>query len=115
MEHPAFTLSWTDFMKVEMRTGTIIRAEVFEEAKKPAYKLWIDFGESIGIKKSSAQITRLYTPEILLGKQVIAVINFPPKQIATLKSECLVLGAMDGDAITLLSPDKPVVNGLRIG
>lgn len=115
MEQSANTLSWTDFIKVEMRTGTIIRAEVFEEAKKPAYKLWIDFGAAIGIKKSSAQITRLYTPETLVGKQVIAVINFPPKQIATLQSECLVLGAIDGDLITLLTPDKSVTNGLRIG
>ena len=107
-------LSWQDFEKVEIRTGTIISAEIFKEAKKPAYKLSIDFGE-LGVKKSSAQITTLYSAEELVGKKVVAVVNFPPKQIATLMSECLVLGAMNGDEITLLTTDKETKNGLRIG
>lgn len=97
-----------------MRVGTIINAETFQEAKKPAYKLRVDFGD-YGIKRSSAQITKLYRAEELIGKQVIAVINFPPKQIATLQSECLIMGAVDADDVTLLSTDKPVKNGLRIG
>ena len=109
------TLSWNDFMKVEMRVGTIIKAEVFKEAKKPAYKVVVDFGE-YGQRKSSAQITTLYTPEQLIGKQVIAVINFPPKQIATFMSECLILGSVgDENEITLLTTERPVNNGLRIG
>ena len=107
-------LTWGEFMKVDIRVGTIVSAEVFKEARKPAYKLVIDFG-SLGIRKSSAQITRLYAPEELIGKQVVAVVNFPPKQIATIRSECLVLGAVNGDEVTLLSADKPVANGLRIG
>ncbi|MBX3242537.1 MAG: tRNA-binding protein [Chitinophagaceae bacterium] len=114
MEKTTNILSWQDFMKVEMRVGTIVSAEVFAEARKPAYKLVINFGES-GIRKSSAQITKLYNPEELIGKQVIAVINFPPKQIANIQSECLVLGAVDNDEVTLLSIDKPVMNGLRVG
>jgi tRNA-binding protein len=106
-------ISWQDFEKIEIRTGTIISAEVFEEAKKPAYKLNIDFGD-LGTMKSSAQITKLYEPEQLVGKQVVAVVNFPPKQIANYMSECLVLGAVDGDEVTLLGPDMAVKNGLRI-
>ena len=109
------SISWADFMKVEIRTGTIVQAEIFEQARKPAYKLLIDFGSTLGIKKSSAQITLLYKPEELIGKQVIAVVNFPPKQIATIKSECLILGAVEGDSVTLLTTDKPVPNGVRIG
>lgn len=107
-------IGWSDFTKVEIRTGTIIEAELFKEAKKPAIKLLVDFGE-FGIRKSSAQITKLYEPETLIGKQVVAVLNFPAKQIANIKSECLILGAVEGDVVTLLSPDKPVANGLRIG
>lgn len=107
-------IQWGDFTKVEMRVGTILGAEVFKEAKKPAYKLRVDFGD-YGIKRSSAQITKRYQAEELIGKQVIAVINFPVKQIATLQSECLIMGAVDGDEVTLLSTDKPVKNGLRIG
>jgi tRNA-binding protein len=106
-------LSWEEFSKVEMHVGTIVQATVFEEAKKPAYKLIIDFGE-LGLRKSSAQITKLYIPEELIGKQVIAVLNFPPKQIANFISECLVLGAVNGSEVTLLSPDKKVLNGTRI-
>ena len=108
------SIEWTDFIKVEMRVGTIISAEVFTEAKKPAYKIVADFGEH-GLRKSSAQITRLYTPEELIGKQIIAVLNFPPKQIANMQSECLILGAVNMEEVTLLSTDKPVKNGLQIG
>ena len=108
------TINWNDFSKVEMRVGTVISAEVFKEVRNPAYKLIIDFGD-MGIRKSSAQLTLLYQPEELVGKQVVAVVNFPPKQIANIQSECLVLGAVDGKEVTLLSVDKPVANGLRIG
>lgn len=108
------TINWTDFAKIDIRVGTIINAEIFKEARNPAYKLQIDFGE-LGVKKSSAQITKLYKPEELIGKQVVAVINFPKKQIANLQSECLVLGAVDQDEVTLLTTDKSVKNGLRIG
>lgn len=111
---PLSEITWNDFEKIEMRVGTIIEAEVFVEAKKPAYKIRIDFGP-YGIRKSSAQVTRLYQPEELIGKQVIAVINFPPKQIANLKSECLIMGVVDGVDVTLIGPGKPVANGLRIG
>jgi tRNA-binding protein len=107
-------INWSDFSKVEMRVGTIISAELFVEARNPAYKLLVDFGE-FGIKKSSAQITKLYQPEDLTGKQVIGVINFPPKQIATIKSECLILGAVENDEVTLLTVDLKAKNGLRIG
>jgi tRNA-binding protein len=109
------TIDWNDFMKVEMRVGTIVSAEVFKEVRNPAYKLMIDFGE-LGLKKSSAQITQLYTPEDLIGKQVVAVVNFPPKQIANIQSECLVLGAVGSDKIvTLLQPERLTPNGQRIG
>lgn len=106
-------IQWNDFSKIEMRTGTILHAEVFAEARKPAYKVEIDFGE-LGKRKSSAQLTRLYKPEDLIGKQVIAVVNFPPKQIANFFSECLILGVMNGDEVTLLAPERKVQNGLRI-
>ena len=108
------SLTWHDFEKVDIRVGTIVQAEVFAEAKKPAYKLHIDFG-AMGIKKTSAQITVLYSTEELVGKQVVAVVNFPPKQIANMLSECLLLGAVDGSDVTLLSTERPVKNGLRIG
>jgi tRNA-binding protein len=97
-----------------MRVGTIIQAEVFREARKPAYKITIDFGE-YGTRKTSAQITQLYSADEIIGKQVVAVVNFPSKQIATIKSECLLLGAIDGGAVTLITMDKPVKNGLQIG
>jgi tRNA-binding protein len=106
-------ISWDDFSKIEMRVGTVVKAEEFPEAKKPAYKLHIDFGE-LGMRKTSAQITNLYKLEELPGKKIVAVVNFPPKQIANFMSECLVLGAVDGDEISLLSVDKNAKNGLRI-
>ncbi|MFD2571386.1 tRNA-binding protein [Spirosoma soli] len=107
-------LTWTDFEKVEIRTGTIIAAESFPEARKPAYKLTIDFGDS-GIRRTSAQLTRLYQPDELIGKQVVAVLNFPPKQIANFFSECLILGAVaDDGTVTLLQTERPTKNGLRI-
>jgi tRNA-binding protein len=107
-------LTWDTFEKVDMRTGTIIEARIFEGARNPAYQLWIDFGP-LGVKKSSAQITKLYSPEELIGKQVIAVVNFPPKQIANFISECLVLGVVGAEKdVTLLQPERQVENGLRI-
>ena len=106
-------ISWDNFSKIEMRVGTVVKAEEFPEAKKPAYKLHIDFGE-LGMRKTSAQITNLYKLEELPGKKIVAVVNFPPKQIANFMSECLVLGAVDGDDISLLSVDKNAKNGLRI-
>ena len=108
-------INWDDFEKIDMRLGTIINAEEFPNAKKAAYILTIDFGE-IGIKKSSAQITALYNKEELLGKQIIAVINFPPKQIANFYSECLVLGVYTVDnKVVLLQPTQQAINGSRIG
>ena len=109
-------ISWPDFEKIDIRTGTIIRAENFPGAKKPAYKLSIDFGEELGIKQSSAQITKYYTPDDLIGRQIIAVVNFPPKQIATFISECLVLGVYDENKeVVLLQPNQKLSNGLKIG
>lgn len=107
-------IEWEDFSKVEMRVGTIIEAEFFKEARKPALKVRVDFGE-LGIKKSSAQITALYQPEEIVGKQVVAVVNFRPKQIANFMSECLILGVMGSEEVVLLQPDRKVTNGLRIG
>lgn len=110
------TISWNDFEKIDIRIGTIIDAQPFEKAKNPAYKLWIDFGSEIGIRKTSAQITVLYGIDDLMGKQIVAVINFPPKQIADFMSECLVLGVVGNDKeVTLLAPGKTVKNGLAIG
>ena len=108
-------LSWQDFEKVEMRIGTILEANDFPQARKPAYQLKIDFGREIGIKKSSAQITKHYSKADLIGKQIIAVVNFPKKQIGNFMSECLVLGSVNEDDIVLLSSDLNVENGLRIG
>jgi tRNA-binding protein len=108
-------ITWSDFEKLEILAGTIVDAQPFPEARKPAIKLTIDFGKR-GILKSSAQITDHYTSEGLMGKQVIAVTNFPPKQIANFISECLVLGVYDQDhRVVLLSPDQTVYNGARIG
>lgn len=108
-------LTWNDFQKVEMRVGTIISAEEFKEVRNPAYKMIVDFGE-LGTRKTSAQVTTLYEAEALIGKQVIAVVNFPPKQIANIMSECLILGAVgDNKEVTLLQPERKVENGTRIG
>ncbi|HDM22558.1 MAG TPA: tRNA-binding protein [Methanomicrobia archaeon] len=107
-------ITWEDFEKIEMRVGTVLEVEDFPEARKPSYKMKIDFGE-FGIKKSSAQITKLYRKKDLIGKQVIAVTNFPPKQIANFMSECLVLGViLNEKEVVLLQPERTVPNGLRI-
>jgi len=107
-------ISWNDFEKVEIRTGTILKTEDFPEARKPAWKLTIDFG-AFGIKRSSAQITDLYSKEQLIGKQIVAVVNFPPKQIGPFVSECLILGAIgENGEVTLLQTERFVGNGLRI-
>ena len=106
-------IDYSDFEKVEMRVGTVLEAEIFEKTKKPAYILHIDFGEK-GILKSSAQITDHYTPESLVGRQVVAVVNFPSRQIANIKSQCLVLGAVGEIGVVLLQPERAVANGLRI-
>ncbi|MEL1242035.1 tRNA-binding protein [Flavobacterium flavipallidum] len=109
-------LTWAEFEKVAMYIGTIIKVDDFPEARKPAFQLTIDFGELIGIRKTSAQITKRYTKEKLLNRQIVAVVNFPKKQIGKFMSECLVLGAVgqEGDVI-LLAPDLKIENGLRIG
>ena len=112
---PKPKIEWNDFQKLDIRTGTIIKAAIFQEAKNPAFKMEIDFGV-LGIKKTSAQLTKLYNPEELVGKQIIAVVNFPPKQIANTMSECLVLGAVEDDGkVTLLTSEKNVPNGISIG
>jgi tRNA-binding protein len=109
-------LTWEEFDKVEMRIGTIVIVNDFPEARKPAYQLTIDFGCEIGIRKTSAQITKRYRKEELIGKQIVAVVNFPKKQIGKFMSECLVLGSLGAEHdIVLLSSDQKVVNGLRVG
>lgn len=109
-------ITWNDFERIDIRTGTITKAEEFPKAKKPAYQLYIDFGPEIGIKRSSAQITSYYSPSDLISRQVVAIINFPPKQIANFISECLVLGVYDEQKnVVLLQPDKMVSNGMKIG
>jgi tRNA-binding protein len=108
-------ISFDDFLKVDVRVGRIVEAEAFPEARKPAYKMRIDFGPEIGVKKTSAQITRHYTPEALAGKLVMAVVNFPPRQIGPVMSEVLTLGVPDADGeVVLLSPDKDVPIGGRL-
>jgi len=107
-------ISWNDFEKVELRVGTIVKVEDFPEAKKPAYKLWIDLGD-LGVKKSSAQITKLYKKEDLLGKQVLCVTNFPPKQVADFISEVLTTGfVLENGEVVLAQPERKIANGLKL-
>lgn len=108
-------ISWSDFERIELRVGTIIAAEEFPEARKPAWKLTVDFGAATGPRRCSAQITDLYSVEELVGKQVVGVVNFPPKQIGPFVSECLVTGFVQDDGVVVLAvPDRPVENGLRL-
>lgn len=108
-------IDWNDFRKVELRIGTILEVEEFPEARKPAFKLTVDFGEETGIRRASAQITDLYSHQELVGKQVLGVVNFPPKRIGPFMSECLVSGFVQADgSVVLAVPDKPVANGLRL-
>lgn len=108
-------ISYDDFTKVDIRVGRITRAEPFPEARKPAFKLWLDFGPDLGEKRSSAQITKYYTPETLIGRQVLAVVNFPPRQIGKVMSEVLVLGLPDADGeVVLIAPDQAVALGGRM-
>jgi len=109
------TIGWADFERVDMRVGVVVDAQTFREARKPAFKLWIDFGE-LGVKRSSAQITERYTPEELVGRRVVAVVNFPPKQVGPFVSEVLVLGAYgERGEVILLRPDFDVSPGAKIG
>ena len=109
-------ISWDDFEKIDIRCGTIIDVKDFPKARKPSYQFRVDFGAELGIKRSSAQLTQLYNKEELLNKQVIAVVNFPPKQIADFFSECLILGVYDeNNHVILLQPERTVKNGQRIG
>ena len=108
-------ISFDDFLKVDIRVGRVLRAEPFPEARKPALKLWIDFGPEFGTRKSSAQVTRRYAPEELVGRQVLAVVNFPPRQIGPFRSEVLTLGVADeGGAVVLVAPDLDVPSGARL-
>jgi tRNA-binding protein len=108
-------ISWQDFEQVELRVGTVTRAEPFPEARKPAYKLTVDFGAEVGVRRSSAQITDLYEPDELVGRQVLAVTNFPPKQIGPFMSECLVTGFVQADgSVVLAVPERPVADGSRL-
>ena len=107
--------TFDDFMKLDIRVGTIVSAKNFEKARKPAYQLEVDMGQELGIKRSSAQITDHYSPEELVGKQVLAVVNFPPRQIANFFSEILVLGTYSEGGVVLIKPDKPVKNGDKLG
>ena len=108
------TISWDDFIKIDMRIGTVVSVFDFPEARNASYKLHIDFGDEIGIKKTSAQITDKYLKDELLGIQVVAVVNFPVKQIANFMSECLILGAVENNSVVLIKPQMKVPNGLKI-
>ena len=109
-------VTWAEFEKIDIRVGSIIEVNDFPKARKPSYQMKIDFGQELGIKRSSAQVTHHYNKEELMHRQVIAVVNFPPKQIADFISECLVLGVYDeNNNVVLLKPDKPMSNGLKIG
>lgn len=104
-----------EFFRIDIRAGTVVRCEVFPEARKPAYKLWIDFGPEVGEKPSSAQITERYRPEELVGRQVLGVVNFPPRQIGPFRSEVLTLGVFVEDTVVLVRPDREVPDGARLG
>lgn len=115
MNGPGETIGFDDFLKVDVRVGTVVRAEAYPEARKPAIKIWVDFGDEFGVRKTSAQLTAHYTPESLPGRQVAAVVNFPAKQIGKFMSEILVLGFPDAQGeVVLLTPDKSVPNGGRL-
>ncbi len=107
--------TFDDFIKLDIRVGTIVEAKIFEKAKKPAYQMVVDMGNEIGLKKTSAQITNHYKPEDLIGKQILAVVNFPPRQIADFMSEILILGTYSDDGVVLVVPDKNVKNGDKLG
>ncbi|MEA5049818.1 MAG: tRNA-binding protein [Eubacteriales bacterium] len=107
--------TFDDFMQLDIRVGEVLRAEVFKKARKPAYQLWVDFGEEIGIKRSSAQITALYEPQALIGRQVLGVVNFPPRQVADFVSEVLILGVYASQGVVLIRPDELVQKGDKLG
>lgn len=107
--------TFDDFMKLDIRVGEITKVELFAKARKPAYKIWADFGAEIGVKQSSVQITECYQPDELVGRQVLGVVNFPPRQIADFISEVLVLGVYSADGVVLIQPERPVKNGDRLG
>lgn len=107
-------ITFEDFMKIDIRVGRVIRAEAFPEARKPAIKMWVDFGDEIGERKTSAQITDHYTPDALVGRQVMGVVNFPPRQIGKFMSEVLILGAYDDTGVVLIAPDKETPLGARL-
>ena len=108
-------ITFDEFLKVDMRVGTVVRVESYPEARRPALKVWVDFGDELGVRKSSAQITKHYDPDALIGKQVMAVVNFPPRQIGKFMSEILILGLPDAEGeIVLVGPDGPVPNGGRL-
>ena len=115
MAEPSETIDFADFLKVDVRVGTVVRAEPFPEARRPAFKLWVDFGPEIGTRKTSVQVTRHYALDEMVGRQVAAVVNFPPKQIGKFMSEVLVLGFPDGAGeVVMIGPDKPVPDGGRL-
>ena len=107
--------TFEEFMKLDIRVGEITRVELFEKARKPAYQLWVDFGDEIGIKKSSAQLTECYKKEDLLGRQILGVVNFPPRQVADFISEVLVLGVYASQGVVLIQPQQPVKKGDKLG
>ena len=107
--------TFDDFLKLDIRVGNIIKVEIFEKARNPAYKLWVDFGDEIGIKKSSAQITECYRREDLIDKQVLGVVNFPPRQIVDFMSEVLILGVYGEQGVVLIQPEQPVKKGDKLG
>lgn len=109
------TARFEDFLSLDIRAGEVVRCETFPKAKKPAYKLWVDFGETFGTKRSSAQITELYKPEDLIGRQVLAVTNFPPRQVADFLSEVLVLGLYTDEGVVLITPERGVEKGAKLG